>query len=229
MINDRPPTFLLLNCGSTFILQLMRALTDLNISLIKRALPVNGLKDPYIPDYPLFDLSDLDSSIVSGIIISGSRFSVNGKRARLPPSGFCQKIVQEKIPILGICYGHQLLAHLFGAKINKCSEFENGEREFACENDSPLFSGLPLRFSPFFSHIYQVEKESLPSHFSTIGSTKITPVAAYQYDDPELPNGVPWLYGVQFHPENSEGGVKTKLFRKFLQICLTARAVKEIS
>ncbi len=207
----------------------MCALTDLNINIIKRALPVKGLKNPHIPDYPLFNLSDLDSSSLNGIIISGSRFSVNGKLARLPPSGFCQKIVQKKIPILGICYGQQLLAYLFGVKINKGSEFENGEHEFTCENDSPLFSGLPLRFSPFFSHIYQVEKESLPSHFTTIGSTKITPVAAYQYDDPDVPNGVPWLYGVQFHPENSKGDVKTKLFRNFLQICLTARTTKETS
>ena len=227
MFHDITPTFLLLNCDSTLIKKLVRAITDLNVKLIKRSLPIRGSKDPKIPNYPMFNILDLESSDVIGIIISGSKYYVNGNKARLPPNGFCSMIIEKKIPILGICYGHEMLAKLFGATIIKNPKgVEKNFCEFTCVNNYPLFLGFRSRFSPYFHHKYQII--SLHPHFEVIGSTPITPIAAYQYNDPENSSGIPWLYGVQFHPENSNIDIKNKFFHNFLEICINIRSIQKV-
>lgn len=147
-----------------------------------------------------------------GIILSGGPSSVYEK-----DSPKCDKrFFESKIPILGICYGHQSLAYLFGGKIEKGKAGEYGLTELRIIKKSPLFSGLSKKEIVWMNHRDVVE--SLPKGFEIIAETDYSKIAAYQ----NLENKI---FGVQFHPEVSHTKKGIKILNNFLfKIC---RAKKE--
>jgi GMP synthase (glutamine-hydrolysing) len=148
-------------------------------------------------NYRIKEIQDL-----AGIILSGGARSVYEKNA----PKFHKELFSFGVPILGICYGHQLIAHVLGGKVEKGTDGEYGPSKLNT-GKSYLFKGLPSSFTVWMNHRDSVV--SLPKGFGVIGKTKTTKIAAYE--NPELK-----ISSVQFHPEvsHTEGG--DQIIKNFL-------------
>ena len=142
-----------------------------------------------------------------GIILSGGPANVYGENApRCAPEVF-----DMGVPVLGICYGTQLMCEMLGGKVLPAKEREFGNAAIQVMAKSPVFTGLEKSLNVWMSHGDQVEK--LPVGFETVAKTATCPYAAIQ-------NTVRKLYGVQFHPEVHHTPQGKTMLRNFLyQIC----------
>lgn len=122
------------------------------------------------------------------LIFSGSPANVYGRSAPLPDAG----IFETGLPMLGICYGLQLVGHLLKGKVKRSEKREYGHAELTVNTPGGLFDGLPRRFPCWMSHGDQLVK--LPPGFKSLARTTSAPYAAIA--DPARQ-----IYGVQFHPE----------------------------
>ena len=124
----------------------------------------------------------------SGIIFSGGPSSVFAKKAPL-----CDPAIYDLgIPILGICYGMQMTAHLLGGKVKPGKAREYGSARVDVTKRSPLFKGLSSKVDVWMSHGDQVAK--MPKGFVPMAKTNTCPIAAMGNDKRRI-------YGLQFHPE----------------------------
>lgn len=132
---------------------------------------------------------------IRGIILSGGARSVYEKH--LPE--FDKKVLASGIPILGICYGHQLIAHTLKGKVVAGEAGEYGLMDLRISKAEDILKGLNKNFKVWMNHRDIVT--SLPSGFTPIASTKYSKIAAYA----SAKNNI---FGVQFHPEvtHTEGG-----------------------
>lgn len=101
-------------------------------------------------------------------------------------------IFELGIPILGICYGMQLIVHLLGGKVERSKSREFGPSEVEIIDDSDIFSGIPKKTSVWMSHGDRVLE--LPAGFSTIASSGNSPIAAIKSHSNRI-------FGIQFHAE----------------------------
>ena len=146
---------------------------------------------------------------VKGIILSGGPSSVYEKESPKPDS----RLFSLNIPILGLCYGHQLLAELLGGKVTPGNVKEYGLAELKIKNKKDLFSGLDERETVWMSHGDFVEK--MPKGFEIIGSTHDCKIAA-------MTNGI--FFGLQFHPEVTHTPKGMKILENFaIKICKCKR------
>jgi GMP synthase (glutamine-hydrolysing) len=143
-----------------------------------------------------------------GFILSGGPASVYGSDAPSLP-GY---VLAGGQPVLGICYGMQLLAHSLGGRVAPAGEREYGPAELAVTDvSSPLFAGLPPVMRVWMSHGDRIE--TLPSGFSVVATTENSPVAAMGHRERGL-------YGVQFHPEVTHTPLGGEVLGNFLRrIC----------
>ena len=152
-----------------------------------------------------------------GIILSGSRDNLYDSDARQLPSEFLGYVIQNRIPTLGICYGHQLLVHLSnGGKIGlNPLGFEKGHYIFTqTQPGFPLFKGLPTKFKVKMHHYDVIE--ALPVNFKNFGQTDKTQYGAIQLSQ----NGEDFpILGIQLHPEKSYGKINRAIFQNFYAIC----------
>ncbi len=156
------------------------------------------------PDRPL------DLRNVQGIILSGGPASVNDPNAPGLPRVF-PKIIEKRIPVLGICYGFQLLAKRFGGEIAASDNQEYGKCEFLTVKESLIFDGLPDHFQVWMSHGDSVIK--LPSSFPMIGGSKEGGISAAEYIEGPV-------YGIQFHPEVAHTHYGNQILENFLfRVC----------
>ncbi|MEK7266962.1 MAG: glutamine-hydrolyzing GMP synthase, partial [Nitrospirota bacterium] len=125
-----------------------------------------------------------------GIILSGGPSSVYSKGSPIPDI----KVFDLGIPILGICYGMQLMAHLLGGRVAKAAKREYGRAELTIDDDSDLFKGISpnLQAVVWMSHGDRIEK--YPKGFMPIAHTENSPVAA-------MADKKKNFYALQFHPE----------------------------
>ncbi|MEW6056837.1 MAG: type 1 glutamine amidotransferase [Bdellovibrionota bacterium] len=143
------------------------------------------------------------------IILSGSRTSI------LDSSVWVQELMQfvrtaadANVPLLGVCYGHQIIARAFGGDqmVRKSPMPEFGWVEIEQTSENPLLKDLPKKFHSFQSHEEEVQK--VPDGFIPTASSARCPIQAYYIQ------GKP-VFGVQFHPErNTEEGSRTIEMRK---------------
>ncbi|KAF5063426.1 Glutamine amidotransferase class-I [anaerobic digester metagenome] len=133
---------------------------------------------------------------IAGIIITGSPSMVTD----LEPWGvataqWLKQVVKKNIPILGICFGHQLLAHTFGGSVDYHEQGEEkGEVEIHLTEDGkkdPLLGVLPARFSAYSSHFQTVTK--IPPDTVILAENDFETTHALRYKEN--------VWGVQFHPE----------------------------
>lgn len=124
----------------------------------------------------------------SGIILSGGPMSVYDQDA----PDFDAGILKIKIPILGICYGLQILTEKFGGKVEPAKDREYGRALLNVIKSSPLFNGISQTSQVWMSHGDYITK--LPDGFDTVAKSDHTPIAAISNEDKRI-------YGVQFHPE----------------------------
>jgi GMP synthase (glutamine-hydrolysing) len=138
-----------------------------------------------------------------GIILSGSPANVYSTKAPLPD----KRIFATGLPIFGICYGLQLIAHFFNGKVHKSKEREYGNAELILDKSDALMKGLPKKMQVWMSHGDKLDE--LPKGFVRYAHTKNAPVAAI--GDPKRK-----IYGVQFHPEVVHSPLGSKLISNFL-------------
>ncbi len=149
-------------------------------------------------------LSEVSSRDLKGIILSGGPNSVYDKNAPHVPI----KLFDMGIPILGICYGMQLIAHMLGGEVERGTKREYGPSVlFIDKENDPLFFGITSPQRVWMSHSDLVTK--LPQAFVSIAHTRETPFAAIRHK--ELP-----IYGMQFHPEVSHTPCGKDLFDNFV-------------
>ena len=143
-----------------------------------------------------------------GFILSGGPNSVYEPGAPyLPPY-----VLESRQPVLGICYGMQLLAHALGGRVAPSPHREYGSAQVTLADEpSPLFSGLPSSFAVWMSHGDRLE--TLPPGFITLGHSANSPFAAMG----DVRRG---FYGLQFHPEVAHTPLGKEILHRFLyQVC----------
>ncbi len=187
---------LILDFGSQYTQLIARRVREMNV---------------YCEIVPYNKMPDLDDSI-QGIILSGSPFSVRQPDAlRLDLHA-----IAGKRPILGVCYGAQLMADFFGGEVGKSEKREYGKVMLAhhASND-PFFEGISKRSQVWMSHSDTVM--SLPEGFEVLANSETIPYAAFRsvpgkYTHP--------LYGIQFHPEVYHSLEGFEIIKNFvLNIC----------
>ena len=149
------------------------------------------------------------SENTKGIILSGGPSTVTKKNFQTIP----KKILKKKIPILGICYGLQLIAKLFGGKINPSNKKREFGRAILFSKKSSLLTNnfLSTKKNVWMSHEDAVVK--LPKNFHIIASTKESKLTIIE-------NTKEKIYGVQFHPEVTHTDNGKQIFKNFLfKIC----------
>jgi GMP synthase (glutamine-hydrolysing) len=131
----------------------------------------------------------------AGVVISGSARSLVEPEPWMEVAGaFVEDAYRAGTPVLGVCFGHQLLGRVFGGRIvENPSGWEVGtcDVDVACED--PLFKGLPRRVRVNLTHRDMVDPSSLPSGVRVLAGNEQTPVQALAVGD--------HLRGIQFHPE----------------------------
>ncbi len=146
---------------------------------------------------------DLKKMNATGIIFSGGPNSVYDKNAfHIDPA-----IFELNIPILGICYGMQLMAHFYGGKVEKASFREYGKAEINVKNPTALFGNLPKNHVVWMSHGDHVT--AAPEGFEVIATSPSCEVAA-------MANVEKGLFAVQFHPEVRHSIYGIELLRQFV-------------
>ncbi len=128
------------------------------------------------------------------IILSGGPGSVYEKNSPQLTKQFLQFTIENKIPILGICYGHHLIMHLQGGKIVSKAKKEYGKTNIIILEPDLIFDSLEKEETVWMSHGDQITE--LAEGFKIYAKTETCPIAAYGNQDK-------LLFGVQFHPEVS--------------------------
>ena len=181
---------LILDFGSQYTQLIARAVREANVycEIIPYHKPV------------VFDPS------LKGIILSGSPFSVNDEKA--PEVNILA--LNDKVPVLGICYGAQLTAKQLGGEVAKSSKREYGRATMQVNNSNDvLLKDISPISQVWMSHADSVLK--LPDGFEVLATTESIPYAAFKKTVASLP-----LYCVQFHPEVYHSTEGKKIIKNFL-------------
>lgn len=142
-----------------------------------------------------------------GIIFTGGPNSVYGEDT----PQIEKEVFELGVPILGICYGQQLMSHLLGGRVDTAPVREYGKSHVNLDNSSKLFKGIEKEEVCWMSHTDYVAEA--PAGFKIIAHTDVCPVAAIANEEKKL-------YGVQFHPEVEHTPFGKDMLRNFvLNIC----------
>lgn len=172
--------------------------------LIARRVRENGV---YAEIYPFFEeIEKIKSKNPKGIILSGGPASVYEDGA---PT-IKKELFDLGVPILGICYGMQLIAHIFGGKVIMSYHHEYGKAELNC-SEHLLFDELPKKQIVWMSHGDKVVE--LPNGFKKIAFTQNSEYAAIANDEKKI-------YALQFHPEVTHSEYGSNILKNFAKkIC----------
>ena len=164
---------LILDFGSQYTQLIGRRVRELNI---------------YCEIHPFNHFPEIDGS-VKGVILSGSPFSVRDKNAPIPDLSE----IKGKLPLLGVCYGAQYLAHFFGGEVLPSNSREYGRANLGfIDQDNELFQQVSRNTQVWMSHGDTIDR--LPESYRIIASTRDVKNAAYQIEGERT-------YAIQFHPE----------------------------
>jgi GMP synthase (glutamine-hydrolysing) len=178
---------LVVDNGSVYTPSLLDSIKNLNIDF---------------EHYVFSNVSSLNLDNYSSIILSGRR--KNDSEMNILNSKLVKYSVGENKPLLGICYGAEILALTLGGTIKKMASPRHGLHEIGITKSNPLCSG---KIQGFESHSYMVSK--LNSSFTKIASSADCEFEIFQYDGKNI-------FGTQFHPEMSSDG--KDLLEKFCSI-----------
>ncbi len=157
---------------------------------------------PY--DMPLEKIKEMNPK---GIIFTGGPNSVYDE-----DSPVCDiEVYRLGVPVLGICYGAQLMAHMLGGKVTAAPVSEYGKTEVDIDRNAAMFQGVSEKTVCWMSHTYYIEKK--PEDFTVTAHTPVCPVAGMECPEKGL-------YAVQFHPEVMHTVEGMTMLRNFvLNIC----------
>ncbi|MCM3707580.1 MULTISPECIES: anthranilate synthase component II [Cytobacillus] len=129
-------------------------------------------------------------------------------------AGIIVEVIQHfyrKLPILGICLGHQAIGYAFGAKIDKARKIMHGKVSNLKHNGSQLFQYMPQPISIMRYHSLIIQSGTLPGSFKVLArSMDDNEIMAIKHEDYPL-------YGLQFHPESVGTGLGKRILENFLQ------------
>ena len=150
--------------------------------------------------------AEIGGADLKGVILSGGPNSVLEPGAPdVDPA-----IFDLGVPVLGICYGQQLMARNFGGELHRSAKREYGKATIQVKADSVLFKGLEADQVVWMSHGDHVEKA--PEGYATTASTPEVPVAAMEHTGLRR-------YGIQFHPEVTHSVQGSAILKNFLNHC----------
>ena len=190
---EKNETILILDFGGQYNQLIARRVRECNV--YSEVVPFN------------ISLEKIKEKNPKGIIFTGGPASVYGE-----DSPKCDpEIFNLGIPVLGICYGMQLMTHILGGNVARAGKREYGTTDVTIDNTSLLFQGFDSTNGFLMSHTDFVE--SLPEGFKNIGHTSSCPNAAIENENKKL-------YGIQFHPEVNNSVNGTLVIKNFLyNIC----------
>jgi len=175
--------------------------------LIARKLRESGVYTEVVPYRE--SLENIRARKPQGIILSGGPASVYAKDAYKPDEG----IWDLGLPILGICYGMQLITQHFGGSVIPADHHEYGKAKLDIENNASIFKNIPNNSTVWMSHGDRAER--IPEGFEVIGTSENSPYAAISDETRKI-------YAFQFHPEvhhSVEGTAMLKNFAKYICGC----------
>lgn len=152
-------------------------------------------------------LEDIDSLRPSHIVISPGPGRPND-------AGISKQVIKEfsgKVPILGVCLGHQCIGEVFGGKVISAKRLMHGKTSMMFHNGKGIFKGLESPFEATRYHSLIVERKSLPGVLKIVAETKNKEIMGLKHRDFEL-------WGVQFHPESILTKHGKKLLKNFISI-----------
>jgi anthranilate synthase component 2 len=157
--------------------------------------------------YQLIGAIDPDIRVVRNDELDCAQISALGPRGivispgpgRPSAAGVCEEAIRAftgKIPILGVCLGHQAICEVFGATVTYAKRLMHGKASaITLKNDSPLFAGLPRVFQGARYHSLAADPSTIPESLVVTAAAEDGEVMAVQHRDHPV-------YGVQFHPES---------------------------
>jgi len=183
---------LILDFGSQYTQLIARRVRELNI---------------YSEIHPYNKMPEIDGSW-KAVILSGSPYSVREENAPIPDLS----AIKGKLPLLGVCYGAQHLAHEFGGEVLPSNTREYGRANLSfIDVASDLMKGVPANSQVWMSHGDTIA--TIPDHYKVISSTNDVKVAAYHIEDEQT-------YALQFHPEVYHSKDGSTILKNFLvDIC----------
>lgn len=159
---------------------------------------------------PDISADSIDAEEIKGIILSGGPASVYAKGAPVCDT----RIFRLGIPVLGICYGMQLMAKSLGGTVERAHSREYGRANFTVTDHRLLFKGIPKNSVTWMSHGDKVK--SMPKGFKRAGLSRNTSIAAFADFQRNL-------YGVQFHPEVAHTEHGKEVLKNFVKEVCGAR------
>ena len=185
---------LILDFGSQFTQLIARRLREMNV---------------YCEIHPFNKIPEITADI-KGVILSGSPHSVRQENPLNPNLDG----IKGKLPLLGICYGAQLLAHFYGGEVGKSNSREYGRANLSfVEDNNPLFNDISNESQVWMSHADTILK--VPENYNIIASTHDVKVAGFAINNEQT-------WGIQFHPEvfhSTEGATLLQNFVKCICGC----------
>lgn len=172
--------------------------------LIARRIREFGVYTEIIPFHT--SIEEIKKHQPKGIILSGGPSSVFGDEAAL----VSPELFELGVPVLGICYGMQLISHLLGGEVKKGEKGEYGKSTLEVLAENPLFKNVPATSTVWMSHFDEVVKA--PNGFVVSGKSNI--------DIAALANKERNIYAVQFHPEVTHSEYGSQMLENFVfDIC----------
>ena len=183
---------LILDFGSQFTQLIARRLREMNV---------------YCEIHPFNKIPEITADI-KGVILSGSPHSVRQENPLNPNLDG----IKGKLPLLGICYGAQLLAHFYGGEVGKSNSREYGRANLSfVEDNNPLFKDISNESQVWMSHADTILK--VPESYNIIASTHDVKVAGFAINNEQT-------WGIQFHPEVFHSTEVATLLQNFVKgIC----------
>ncbi len=189
---------IILDFGSQYTQLIARAVREANV---------------YCEILPYLKPFSIDASL-KGVILSGSPFSVNDQDA---PQVDVAAFVKD-VPVLGVCYGAQLTAKLFGGRVDKSNKREFGRAKLQIRQPDAIFNEVMDLSQVWMSHSDSISQ--LPAGFDLLAITESIPIAAFK----QKTHDTRPLYGIQFHPEVYHSTEGKKILKNFLiNVCGCAR------
>lgn len=163
---------IILDFGSQYTQLIARRIRELNV---------------YCEIIPFYESAAINESTI-GVILSGSPSSVNGQKAPVPQID----VFNLSVPVLGVCYGAQLMVHQLGGVVSQSEQREYGRSTMNIIENNSLLINIPQKSVVWMSHGDSIKK--MPEDLKIIAQTENIPVAAFCHESKDI-------YGIQFHPE----------------------------
>ena len=150
-------------------------------------------------------LDELEGLGLKGIVIGGGPFLLESGNSKLIIEKF-----YKRVPILGICLGHQLLAEVFKGRVREAEIGEYADAEIVVDDEDEILKGLGPSFTAWVSH--KDEVAVIPKGFDRLAHSETCEIEAMRHKTHPV-------FGVQFHPEVEHTPKGPALFKNFLSLC----------